>query len=75
MPEYFLKINYSIAFQSDKSLEELVELEQAELFKLAFNAPSGDFWGNGIQVWERVFKDGNEYSKNPPENGRYGGID
>ena len=53
--EYGLKINQQIIFSSDKTLEELGELEPWELFKEAWTSKSRDFFGNGLELWERIF--------------------
>jgi hypothetical protein len=76
MPEYGFKINYFYVFKSDKTLEELSKMNPEELFKIANQEmlKSGDFWGDGIRIWERVFKDCKEYSKNPPKGSQYCGI-
>jgi hypothetical protein len=78
MPEYGFKINNFFVFNSDKTLEEMSKLSEPELFKLVYEAmlKNGDFWGDGIRIWERIFKeDGKEYSIDPPKNSRYKGLD
>ena len=69
--EYCVKINYCIVFSSNKPLEELGEMEMWDLLKEAWESNSMDFYGNGVELWERVFKDKREYAKELPEDHRY----
>ena len=77
MPEYGFKINEFIVFKSDKTLEEMSRMKPEELYKFVREEmlKSGDFWGDGVRIWERVFKDGKEYAKNPPKASTFQGID
>jgi len=72
MTEYCIKINEWFLFSSDKTLDELGEMSPPELYKHTFEQmlKTGDFFGNGIQLMERIFKDNKEYSKTL-ENHRY----
>ncbi len=56
MPEYNLRIDYSIPFRSDKTLEELGKMTKWDLLKEAWESESMDFFGNGVTLWERIFE-------------------